>query len=70
MNAPDENPVLTLPLCATKAQAVRAAFAAIGRTDVPAARALLARQGLYVDASYCYALVRDDTMMAAAGGGR
>ncbi|MGH3611387.1 MAG: DUF2637 domain-containing protein [Pseudonocardia sp.] len=52
----------------TKADAIRAAFDAIGRRDVPAALAWLAERGVTVDRSYAYTV--RPRLRSAAGGER
>lgn len=54
----------------TKADAIRAAFDAIGRRDVPAALAWLAERGVSVDRSYAYTVSWRPPLRPAAGGAR
>ncbi|MGH7743541.1 MAG: hypothetical protein ACREQ5_01790 [Candidatus Dormibacteria bacterium] len=54
----------------TKGDAVRAAFAALGKRDVPAALAWLASRNVIVDASTAYGVRRALTLRELAGGDR
>lgn len=59
-----------LPTPSTKADAVRAAFDALGRRDVPAALVWLAERGITVDRSYAYTVSWTPALRAVSGDDR
>ncbi len=70
--ARDYLPAASAPLAltvGTKANAIRAAFDALGRRDVPAALAWLAARGVQVDRSYAYTVSWETPPLLRAVGG-